>query len=309
MQFLACWMLLGSFSLMDLIKSDANSQHKLWTEYRLQFDLAEYAERHHIEPLPWQGSRVVGQRFEPVQPAKAVVHIVHGYLDHTGIQEPLIKVLTENGFTVRTIDLPGHGVSQGARAEIASMQDYSSALDLWLKGQKEPLRIVGHSMGGAVVMEGMRRGRIKSSDHVVLIAPLVRWSSWRLSAVGEFLLGWMIDSVPRGRKRTSDDLDFQRRRELDPLRPERIPLNWVRSMRRWAHQFEQETALYHRPTVLQGRRDRVVDWQANYRSIQKVFPQAAFHFFKNGRHHLQGESPTLRQKVFAMILERFVEGY
>ena len=298
------WLLVGSFSIVDLIDSKANAQHTLWTEYRLQFDLAEYSERHHIEPLNWRGSRVVGQRFEPVQPAKGVVHIVHGYLDHTGIQEPLIRLLTQNGFTVRSIDLPGHGVSQGARAQINGMRHYFDALDAWLKGQNKPLRIIGHSMGGAVVMEAMRQGLIQPSDQVVLIAPLVRWSSWRLSAVGEALVGWMVDSVPRGRKRTTHDPDFHRRRQIDPLRPERIPLNWVRSMRRWAHQFEQQTALRHRPTILQGRRDRVVDWRANYRLIQKVFPRAAFHFFKNGRHHLQGESPSLRKRVLAMILER-----
>ena len=115
-QFLACWMLLGSFSLVDLIDSEANAEHALWAEYRLHFDLAEYSERHHIEPFTWRSLRVISQRFDPLKPARGVVHIVHGYLDHTGIQEPLIKAITDNGFTVRTIDLPGHGVSQGVRA-------------------------------------------------------------------------------------------------------------------------------------------------------------------------------------------------
>ena len=308
-QFLVCWMLVGSFSVIDLIDSEANAQHPLWTEYRLQFSLADYSDRHHIEPLNWRGLRVVGQRFEPVKSSKGVVHIVHGYLDHAGIQEPLIRLLTQNGFTVRTIDLPGHGVSQGPRTHINGMEHYYDVLNIWLKDQNKPLRIIGHSMGGAVVMEGMRKGLIKPSDHVVLLAPLVRWRSWRLSAAGEFLLGWMINSVPRSRNHTSHDAEFQKRRQIDPLRPERIPLSWVRSMRRWSHQFEQQTALRHRPTVIQGRRDRVVDWRANYRLIQKVFPRAAFHFFKNGMHHLQGESPALRKRVFAMILERFVEGY
>ena len=304
-QLLVSFMLLGHLSVTDLITSEATAQDTLWTEYRSQFSLADYSDRHHIEPLTWRGLRVVGQRFEPVQMSKGVVHLVHGYLDHAGIQEPLIRFFTQRGFTVRTIDLPGHGVSQGARAEINTMDHYIEVLDGWLKGQTKPLRIIGHSMGGAVVMESMRKGLIMPTDHVVLIAPLVRWSSWRLSAVGEFLLGWMMTSVPRGRKQTSRDLDFQSRRQLDPLRFDRIPVKWVRAMRRWAHQFEYQTALPHRPTVVQGQRDSVVDWRANHRLIQKVFPRAAFHFFKDGRHHLQGESPGLRKRVLAMILERF----
>ena len=151
-QFLMCWMLVGSFSVIDLIDSEANAQHPLWTEYRLQFSLADYSDRHHIEPLNWRGLRVVGQRFEPVKSSKGVVHIVHGYLDHAGIQEPLIRLLTQNGFTVRTIDLPGHGVSQGARAQITSMEHYDDVLNLWLKDQSKPLRIIGHSMGGKSAM-------------------------------------------------------------------------------------------------------------------------------------------------------------
>ena len=303
-QIVVSFIIVGQPSIVDLIDRQVAIEHTLWTDYRTQYGFTDYAQRHRIEPLTWRDLRLVGQRFDPVGSARGVIHVVHGYQDHTGTQEPLIRHLTQSGWTVRSIDLPGHGVSQGARSDITSMSDYSSVLSQWLGGQTKPLRIIGHSMGGAVIIEGMRSGLIHPSDRVVLIAPLVRWRAWRLSAIGQFLLGWMIDSVPRGQKHTSHDVEFQNRRLSDPLRFERIPLNWVRSMRRWSNQFEQQTALRHRPTIVQGRRDRVVDWRANHRLIQRVFPQAAFHFFNNGRHHLYGETPTIRQRVMTITLER-----
>ena len=269
------------------------------------FGFADYAQRHTVEWLKARDQQLVSQRFEPVGVARAVIHIVHGYQDHTGIQQPNISALNKEGFSVRSLDLPGHGLSQGPRAQIDSMDHYIEALQVWIKDQPSPLRIVAHSMGGAVVMEAMRQGLITPSDQIVLIAPLVRWRGWRISAIGQFLIGWAVSSVPRGVHTTSQDQAFQELRRDDPLRFDRVPLSWTRSLRRWSRSFEQQTALQHRPKILQGRHDRVVDWRANYRLIQSVFPRASFHFFKNGKHHLQGESPTIRQRVLAMIAEHF----
>ena len=296
---------LSLLQISELREHQLPAEHSSWTSYRLMFGFADYAQRHRVEWFKAREHQLVSQRFEPVGTARGVVHVVHGYLDHTGIQQPIINALTDQGFAVRSIDLPGHGVSQGPRAQVNSMEHYSEALRVWIKDQPRPLRIVAHSMGGAVVMEAMRQGLITPSDQIVLIAPLVRWKGWRISAIGQFLLGWAINSVPRGVHATSHDQAFQELRRDDPLRFDRVPLNWTRSLRRWSRSFEQQTALHHRPKVLQGRRDGVVDWRANYRLIQSVFPRASFHFFKNGKHHLQGESPTIRPRVLAMIVEHF----
>ena len=110
---------------------------------------------------------------------------------------------SQAGYTVRTLDLPGHGLSGGSRAAIEHMDDYVVALEAWLKGQQRPLRMVAHSMGCAVLMEVMRRRVIDSKARVVLLAPLVRWRAWRLSAVGEALIGWAVRSIPRSKRRTS----------------------------------------------------------------------------------------------------------
>ena len=74
-------------------------------------------------------------------------------------------------------------------------------------------------------------------------------------------------------------------------------------MRHWANRFNQQTGLPHRPVILQGRRDSIIDWRANHLLIEQVFPLAQFHFFKRARHHLQGESPRIRKKALRMVIE------
>jgi alpha-beta hydrolase superfamily lysophospholipase len=289
--------------LDQLREGEPHADHAAWTVYRMHYDLPIEAARHRVEHLNWRGRRLVSQRFLPKGPSAGTVHIIHGYLDHTGLQSPLVRAINDAGFEARSIDLPGHGLSQGPRGQINAMAHYTEVLALWLDGAERPLRLVAHSMGGAITMEAMNLGVIGPKDRIVLIAPLVRWSSWWLTGVAQQAVGWMLNSLPRRVRRTSHDEAFVLLRRDDPLRIRRIPLNWTRAMRFWANRFSQTTELPHRPIILQGRGDTIIDWRANHLLIQQVFPLAQFHFFKRARHHLQAEAPRIRKKVLRMVVE------
>jgi alpha-beta hydrolase superfamily lysophospholipase len=185
------------------------------------------------------------------------------------------------------------------------MEHYQEVMRLWLADQPRPLRLLGHSNGGAVVMEAMRSGLIGPGDKVLLLAPLVRWGWWRSTAILQALFGWALGSVPRRFRDTTSDANYAAFRRSDPLCVKRIPLSWTRAIRRWAEIFEAQMNLPHAPVILQGRADKIVDWRANHLRIGRVFPKARFHFYKGARHHLQGEAASIRKKVMAMVLETF----
>ena len=236
----------------------------------------------------------MSQRFTPKGDSIGVVHMLD--TDHAAIQAPP-SAPHQAGYTVRT---------SICRAWLIRWFGATSThgRSWWRSGGQGQQRLCAWSpIDGLRRLDGGMRRRA-SILGAVLLAPLVRWRAWRLSAVGEALIGWAVRSIPRSKRRTSGDEAFQALRQNDPLRPERIPMTWVRALRRWAKTFELTPALPHRPMILQGRRDRVVDWRHNHRIIQKIFPSASFHFFAQGRHHLQGEEPTLRSRVFAMIEEQ-----
>jgi alpha-beta hydrolase superfamily lysophospholipase len=259
---------------------------------------------HWVHPFLWRGQRMASQCFQGLEPGRGVVHVVHGYFDHAGLQAGMIRALVDAGFTVRTLDLPGHGLSAGAPAAISSMDAYQGVLELWLADQPEPLRVVAHSMGGAVVMEAMRRGSLSREAKVVLLAPLVRWSWWKTTGALAWLARGVVRTVPRRHRLSSGDPVYEKLRLSDPLQPKRVPLIWVRAMRAWSHGFVQAEPLDHRfVTVLQGTRDSTVDWRANQAILQRVFPRLRYHRLVGGRHHLQGDEPALRAKVFRMVVE------
>jgi alpha-beta hydrolase superfamily lysophospholipase len=304
---LMLWLALsfGDAQISELRRGVDGSSHVSWAAYRLHYRLPPLASRHRIEAFVWHGKRLLAQRFDPADRPRAVVHLLHGYLEHAGLQWPLVQTLVDAGFAVRLLDLPGHGLSEGPRGHISSMEHYQEVMHLWLADQPRPLRLLGHSNGGAVLMEAMRSGLIGPGDKVVLLAPLLRWGWWRSTGALQAIFGWALGSVPRRFRDTTSDASFRAFRRADPLQIARIPLSWTRAIRRWVNTFEAQTNLLHAPVILQGRADKIVDWRANHLGIGRVFPKARFHFYKGARHHLQGEASSIRKKVMAMVLETF----
>lgn len=83
------------------------------------------------------------------------VLLVHGLGEHCERYAPLAAALNDVGFNVCSMDLPGHGKSEGTRGHIDSFKDYHQAvLGLrakiadWYPNQK--VFLLGHSMGGLI---------------------------------------------------------------------------------------------------------------------------------------------------------------
>lgn len=86
--------------------------------------------------------------------APTVAFLVHGFMEHSGRYQHVIKELTQLGISVYTLDLQGHGQSQGERAYVRRFDDYATDVLQYVtsvslpKGTKRIL--IGHSMGGLV---------------------------------------------------------------------------------------------------------------------------------------------------------------
>ena len=65
--------------------------------------------------------------FRPKQYKGAVI-VLHGYFDHCGQLNRLIKYLLQNGYAVAAFDLPGLGLSSGQRGAIDDFSQYCQAL-------------------------------------------------------------------------------------------------------------------------------------------------------------------------------------
>ena len=88
---------------------------------------------------------------------KAVVLLLHGLAEHSGRYAHVANTLTVSGYAVHTLDLRGHGKSDGKRTYVRSYGEYQADILQFRKliEQQHPDRslfVLGHSMGGNLAL-------------------------------------------------------------------------------------------------------------------------------------------------------------
>jgi alpha-beta hydrolase superfamily lysophospholipase len=154
------------------------------------------------------GVSLFRQVWRPAGPGRAVLIIIHGLGDHSGLYPALVEHFQSRNITVHAMDLRGNGQSGGPRGYVEHWKDYREDLRRFVdlvRGEEagQAIFLLGNSLGGLIVLdyalshpEGLR-GVIAAS------APL-----GRLSVPAPLLaLGRVLSRVwPRFSLRTGMDL-------------------------------------------------------------------------------------------------------
>ena len=165
--------------------------------YKLQFE--DKAVEHDFVEFESSDYHLAGHIFKPSE-YKATVFVLHGFCNHCGLLNYIVKYLVEQGFAVACFDMPGHGLSGGQRAGIGDFSQYSEALHDFAEVVKlkldGPYHLVGHSLGGTTALDYLLVRREKFFGEVILAAPLVRSWLWKTSKVA-FKLNHIAEAIPR----------------------------------------------------------------------------------------------------------------
>jgi alpha-beta hydrolase superfamily lysophospholipase len=240
---------------------------------------------------------------------RGTIFVVHGYFDHLGLYGHLLERLLAQNWQVVMWDLPGHGLSSGARATIDDFTDYVKCFnhierqiaDLSLA--PGPWLAIGQSTGASIVAtDALARGEQAPWQGLVLLAPLVRPWGWNQSRWLHRIASPFVDTIPRKYRANTTNLDFADFLRLhDPLQDDHLALTWVTAMRRW-----MPTLLKRPPSglpvlILQGEQDLTVDWSWNLKALRRKFPQAQVVRHPEARHHLVNEAEPIRRVLFAAL--------
>ena len=276
--------------------------------YGLDFPQREVPVRRQLGRFSAGGYDLVSQVWWPESTPVATLLVIHGFYDHMGLYRHVIEWGLNRGFVVITCDLPGHGLSSGARASIDDFAQYQAVLQgLFIEAQSlalpQPWHLCGQSTGGAIVLDhALRQGdQSPAQGRVILLAPLIRPKDWRWSKFSYYLLRGFVKGIARRFSENSNDPQFLPFLQADPLQPVRLPTAWVGALARWIPRIERATPCSRRPLVIQGEADKTVDWQYNLEVLKTKFDQPQVLLLPEARHHLANETAEIRERYFAFL--------
>lgn len=275
--------------------------------YNIDFptEFPDLAIRHKMGKIHSGAFELMCQAWRPSE-YKAWVVLVHGYYDHMGIYQHIIRHLLEDGYAVLGFDLPGHGLSSGERASIDSFDAYSEALQevrTLVDDEPRPVHVLGQSTGCAAIMNALLSERAEGFDQVLLLAPLVKPFGWNSGQWLFKLLNNRIQSMPRRFAINSHNIPFMKfLAEQDVLQPKQLSVTWVAAMKEWLDKVEAVSEPCDKAVVIiQGTDDKTVDWEFNLPQIEKAFRHVKVELIEDGRHQLVNEAQRYREQVFRQV--------
>lgn len=284
--------------------------------YGLNFGSKQRPVHHSLGLLSSGGFEVVCQHFQvALSERRGTVFLLHGYFDHTGIYQHLIRHCLDAGLAVVIFDMPGHGLSSGTPASIQSFAQYRAAfLDCLALARSQqvaqPWVTMGQSTGGAIIMDSLQEASLATRfpcAAYLLLAPLLRPAHWTRSKLLFWLTRPFVSSSPRTFARNSHDeefLDFLKR--SDDLQSRRLEGDWVQAMIDYQRRFEDFPPAPSALHIIQGTGDGTVDWRYNLTKISEKFPASKTYLVAEAGHHLVNESVPYRTRVFTLIDEILV---
>ncbi len=254
---------------------------------------------HQAGTIPWvhgnTAERLGINVFSPAGPSRGVVLFVHGYLAHAADFAYTFSLLTGQGWTVVTVDLPGHGLSTGVRADIDTFDDYGRAVRSWLgwfhaQNLPGPVVLLAHSLGTAASLEALWQPDVPVPDQVIFCAPLLRvlWHKWLV--VGEKVAGWALREVP-SQLGTDGYLDGTA-----------ATVHWFTVLRQWLRRLDDRPSLNLPLTIVSGDQDQVVDQAWNRARYRRLVPHHRYVLLP-GLDHVFLTSPQERAAAHERLLD------
>ena len=213
---------------------------------------------------------------------KGVLALIHGLGEHSGRYCAVFKALTEAGYAVFAFDNQGHGKSEGQRGHITSWQDYRDNTSAFLQLVREqeptaPLFLMGHSLGGLIVLDYILRNETTIKG-VIVSAPPVQPSEGTTNKARIVMARLLSGLLPRLSLKMrlncgglSRDQDIANDVAHDPLTHPYVTLRWgseTLDTMKWVNAHIDE--LQYPILLIHGGADPIMDYEGSCKIFQRI---------------------------------------
>ncbi len=244
--------------------------------------------------------------------SKAIICIIHGIGEHSSRYNHVIDYFLKHNYTVFTMDLRGHGKSEGKKGHTPSysalMRDISSLIKTVKKNYPDKsIFLYGHSMGGNLVINYVIREQPYLSG-VIASAPDLGLSFkpplWKI--ISAKILNLLLPSLTL--KTGIDNNALSRDKKIvhdynnDPLVHDHITPRLYTSLRNAANWvYKHSNDLLIPILIMHGSEDKLTSSDASYSFFKKLQKDCTYRSWKGLYHELHNEPEKL--KVLNYILK------
>ncbi len=235
------------------------------------------------------------------QKTKAIIIAVHGFNDYSHFFQQAGSYLSQHQIITYAYDQRGFGGSPH-RGLWAGINTYIADLESFIQLVKYehpavPVFILGHSMGGAIVISAMSQPSRSSVKGIILVAPAV-WSRQTMPWYQNLVLWTLSHTVPwmtlTGQDMgitPSDNIEMLRAMSQDPLIIKETRIESIYGLVNLMDQAYYNAPLISTNTLLlYGEKDEVIPKEPTYQFLKNLPDTRPKHtiiaFYKNGYHML-----------------------
>jgi acylglycerol lipase len=248
----------------------------------------------------------------PDEAPRAVITLVHGFMEHSERYTPWAAKFVNEGYAFISMDLRGHGKSEGKRGYIESFRKFIDDTDLMLEETQKlfpsiPVILYGHSMGGSIVINYLV-STIVSVDRAIVTSPWLELEfqppvfKQLMARILQRILPHLRLSSNLDTRALSRDPRIVERYNNDPLVHNRISIRMYYEITRAGYKASRSLSRIAIPVLLiHGSSDRITSCRKTRESIDETRPNITYKEWPGGYHELHNDSDAVQ--VFDCIKE------
>ena len=240
----------------------------------------------------------------PDQKINAAIGIIHGLGEHSNRYNDFAKYFCDKGFGIYSIDLRGHGLSEGKRGHI---NNFNTLLDdseeMFIQIRKRnlniPMVMFGHSLGGCIALNYLCQKKSKEIELAIISSPWLKTviEPPKFLLLIQKLLNKIFPSLTLNNrlnpKDLSKDTSIVENYIKDPLVHSRISIKMFSEVNKSIRKIETESKHIDIPILLiHGKKDKIISYKgtenvakkikySNLKLLKKVFHEPHNDYDKN----------------------------
>lgn len=125
------------------------------------------------------GNKIFIRSWLPKQNTKKCILVIHGLGEHSGRYEDFALKLIKKNIGIYSLDLPGHGKSDGKKGHIKKFSEFLNATEQSLIHIRRnhldcPIILFGHSLGGLIALNFLIDRESREIESAIISSPWIK---------------------------------------------------------------------------------------------------------------------------------------